>query len=51
MRCQFNAGADVNGFMPVTLVEMIENNRDFYNRSYTDEEWAALMTTAAALTV
>ncbi len=51
VRCRFNAGADVNGFMPVTLVEMIENNRDFYNRSYTDEEWAALMTTAAALTV
>ena len=28
-----NAGVDINGFTPVTLDEMIENNRHFKDRS------------------
>ena len=51
LRCQFNAGVDVNGFYPVTLEEMIINNRDFYEREYTDEEWDALMLSARRLTI
>lgn len=49
--CQFNAGVDVNGYRPVSLLEMIENNKSFYERSYTDEQWCALMDSVAKLTI
>lgn len=35
---QFNAGVDINNFEPVTFKELIKNNMEFYNRSYSDEE-------------
>ena len=39
---QFNAGVDINNFEPVTFEELIKNNTEFYQRSYTDEEMALL---------
>ena len=38
VRCQFNAGVDVNGFEPVTFEELVANNTTFYCREYSDEE-------------
>ncbi|MBQ7365566.1 MAG: metallophosphoesterase family protein, partial [Clostridia bacterium] len=38
VKCQFNAGVDINGYMPVTLWELYENNKRFYQREYTPEE-------------
>lgn len=35
---QFNAGVDINNFEPVTFEELIKNNTEFYQRSYTDNE-------------
>ncbi len=35
---QFNAGVDINNFEPVTFEELIKNNAEFYNRTYTDRE-------------
>ncbi len=51
VRCQFNAGADINHFEPVTLAELVRNNMDFYGFRYTDEEWAILCDTVERLTV
>ena len=39
---QFNAGVDINNFEPVTFEELIKNNAEFYQRTYTDEEIALL---------
>lgn len=33
-----NAGADINGFMPVTFDEMLENNRRFKTNTITEEK-------------
>lgn len=38
IKCQFNAGVDVNGFEPVTFEELVANNTSFYLRTYTREE-------------
>jgi calcineurin-like phosphoesterase family protein len=38
LKCQFNAGADINGFAPVTFEELVRNNTAFYGREYTREE-------------
>jgi len=38
VKTQFNAGADINGYRPVTLRELVENNMRFYNRQYTAAE-------------
>ena len=40
--CQFNAGVDVNHFEPVTFEELVENNTQFYRRTYSDEEQTLL---------
>ena len=42
VKCQFNAGADINGFAPVTLEELVRNNTAFYEREYTHEEQSLL---------
>jgi calcineurin-like phosphoesterase family protein len=42
VRCQFNAGVDVNGYAPVTLEELVRNNTEFYGREYTREEQTIL---------
>lgn len=42
VKCQFNAGADINHFEPVTFEELVYNNTSFYDRHYTDEEQALL---------
>ena len=42
VKCQFNAGVDVNGFAPVTMEELVRNNTEFYEREYTREEQAIL---------
>ena len=39
---QFNAGVDINHFEPVTFEELVANNAEFYNFSYTEEEQAKL---------
>lgn len=44
VRCQFNAGVDINGFQPVTFAELVANNTAFYRRVYTPEEQALLDT-------
>ena len=38
VKTQFNAGVDINGYRPVTLSELVENNTRFYERQYTEEE-------------
>ncbi len=40
----FNAGVDINNMMPVTLTELIENNKNFYDREYTKEQTEFLRT-------
>ncbi len=42
VRCQFNAGVEVNGFRPVTFEELVANNNAFYRFEYTDDEREAL---------
>ncbi len=42
VKCQFNAGVDVNNFEPVTFEELVLNNTAFYSRTYTDEEQTLL---------
>lgn len=49
VKCQFNAGVDINHFEPVTLAELVANNTAFYERVYTDEEWEALQMTIEKL--
>ena len=49
VRCQFNAGVDVNGYVPVTLEELVRNNTEFYGREYTREEQAELDETVRRL--
>lgn len=44
----FNAGVDVNGFCPVTLENLIENNADFYERRYTEKHLCHLQETVKA---
>ena len=39
---QFNAGVDINNYEPVTFEELIKNNQDFYNRTYTEKEQSLL---------
>lgn len=38
VKCQYNAGVDINGFAPVTFGELVENNIAFYGLRYTDAE-------------
>lgn len=38
IKCQLNAGVDINGFAPVTFEELVRNNTEFYGRTYTAEE-------------
>ena len=38
VKCQFNAGVDINNFEPVTFEELVYNNTLFYERTYTDTE-------------
>ena len=38
VKCQFNAGVDINGYAPVTFEELVHNNIEFYGLSYTQEE-------------
>lgn len=38
VKCQFNAGVDINNFEPVTFEELVANNTSFYNRSYSESE-------------
>jgi calcineurin-like phosphoesterase family protein len=42
VKCQFNAGVDINQFVPVTFEELVANNTAFYGRSYTEQELALL---------
>lgn len=42
VKCQFNAGVDINGFEPVTFEELVANNTSFYDRRYNAEEQALL---------
>lgn len=49
VKCQFNAGVDINHFQPVTLEELVANNTAFYRRAYTEEEWTALQSTMEKL--
>jgi len=49
VKCQFNAGVDVNNFEPVTFEELVLNNTAFYARSYTDEEQELLSASVAAV--
>ena len=49
--CQYNAGVDINGFVPVTFAELVENNVAFYGLSYTEEEKAILADAAKKLTL
>ncbi len=39
----FNAGVDINGFVPVTLIELVRNNDDFYGTVLNEEEQAELL--------
>ena len=48
LKCQMNAGVDINHFEPVTFEELVANNTAFYGRSYTDEETKALERAIAA---
>ena len=38
VKCQFNAGVDINNFEPVTFRELVANNLAFYDFCYTEEE-------------
>lgn len=38
LKCQFNAGVDINSFEPATFEELVANNTKFYNRQYSEEE-------------
>ena len=42
VKCQFNAGAEINGFEPVTFAELVANNKEFYGREYSPTEQEAL---------
>ncbi len=44
VKCQFNAGVDVNAFEPVTFEELVANNNAYYRLEYTDAEREALET-------
>lgn len=49
VKCQFNAGVDVNNFMPVTFEELVSNNTAFYGRTYTEEEKELLSASVVAV--
>ena len=49
VKTQFNAGADIHGYMPVTFQELVDNNTRFYERQYTDEEAKKLALTIEKL--
>ena len=38
VKCQLNAGVDINNFEPVTFEELVTNNTLFYERSYSEDE-------------
>ena len=43
VKCQFNAGVDINHFEPLTFEELIANNTSFYERHYNEEEQSLLV--------
>ena len=42
VKCQLNAGVDINCFEPVTFEELIANNMIFYDCHYNEEEQSLL---------